>query len=350
MYLVLSHCIYCSLLYPLIVVAHIFQFFYSTSVRGSRFLISAFKKMSVAFVPQNVRNPKTAVSSETIQKLLDENCHLIQCIADYQSKGKMQECAQYQQVLHRNLVWLATVADSNQSGGQQSMMSGTPAPGKDPVDPTLPTVTSQPILPPVVTQQPTSYPNSSGYQVPNSNTQVALVDGMGQVPISRQMQISQTHGQHQQQSISPMDPLQSQLQPTPPQQQQSMPPQQQSIQPSQPAIQVSMPQQQSQQTIRAPILQQQPPMHQPPPAQQTLHQQQPVMSGQPVVQQLQYPGHQQAPSTPYSSQAVYGNYQQQPPTQIGYGQPAQPQQPHHPPAQPYQQQLPYSQAQYPYPN
>lgn len=80
--------------------------------------------MSAVFVPQNVRGNKGQVSQETIQKLLDENSHLIQCIVDNQSKGKIRECAQYQQVLHRNLVWLATVADSNQ-GNAQSLMSQT---------------------------------------------------------------------------------------------------------------------------------------------------------------------------------------------------------------------------------
>ncbi|ELK25855.1 Calcium-responsive transactivator [Myotis davidii] len=55
--------------------------------------------------------------------MLDENHHLIQCILDHQSKGKTAECAQYQQILHRNLVYLATIADSN-----QNMQSLLPAP------------------------------------------------------------------------------------------------------------------------------------------------------------------------------------------------------------------------------
>uniref|UniRef100_A0A673VGW2 SS18 N-terminal domain-containing protein n=1 Tax=Suricata suricatta TaxID=37032 RepID=A0A673VGW2_SURSU len=55
--------------------------------------------------------------------MLDENHHLIQCILDYQSKGKTAECTQYQQILHRNLVYLATIADSN-----QNMQSLLPAP------------------------------------------------------------------------------------------------------------------------------------------------------------------------------------------------------------------------------
>ncbi|KAK2499941.1 hypothetical protein MC885_014026, partial [Smutsia gigantea] len=56
-------------------------------------------------------------------QMLDENHHLIQCILDHQSKGKTAECAQYQQILHRNLVYLATIADSN-----QNMQSLLPAP------------------------------------------------------------------------------------------------------------------------------------------------------------------------------------------------------------------------------
>uniref|UniRef100_G1S0V2 SS18 N-terminal domain-containing protein n=1 Tax=Nomascus leucogenys TaxID=61853 RepID=G1S0V2_NOMLE len=55
--------------------------------------------------------------------MLDENHHLIQCILEYQSKGKTAECTQYQQILHRNLVYLATIADSN-----QNMQSLLPAP------------------------------------------------------------------------------------------------------------------------------------------------------------------------------------------------------------------------------
>ncbi|XP_058860358.1 calcium-responsive transactivator-like isoform X4 [Acipenser ruthenus] len=66
---------------------------------------------------------KGEVTQQTIQKMLDENHHLIQCIMDYQSKGKTAECTQYQQILHRNLVYLATIADSN-----QNMQSLLPAP------------------------------------------------------------------------------------------------------------------------------------------------------------------------------------------------------------------------------
>ncbi|XP_061115222.1 calcium-responsive transactivator-like isoform X3 [Conger conger] len=78
--------------------------------------------MSVAFASARPRS-KGEVTQQTIQKMLDENHHLIQCIMDYQSKGKTAECTQYQQILHRNLVYLATIADSN-----QNMQSLLPAP------------------------------------------------------------------------------------------------------------------------------------------------------------------------------------------------------------------------------
>ncbi|KAM6924547.1 calcium-responsive transactivator-like [Xenentodon cancila] len=78
--------------------------------------------MSVAFSSVRPRS-KGEVTQQSIQKMLDENHYLIQCIMDYQSKGKTSECTQYQQILHRNLVYLATIADSN-----QNMQSLLPAP------------------------------------------------------------------------------------------------------------------------------------------------------------------------------------------------------------------------------
>ncbi|XP_023671477.2 protein SSXT-like isoform X2 [Paramormyrops kingsleyae] len=70
--------------------------------------------MSVAFAAHRQRG-KGDITPAGIQKLLDENNQLIQCIMDFQSKGKTAECSQYQQMLHRNLVYLATIADSNQN-------------------------------------------------------------------------------------------------------------------------------------------------------------------------------------------------------------------------------------------
>jgi len=71
--------------------------------------------MSVSTFGQQVR-PRAPPNQSQIQKILDDNAQLIQTIQDYQLKGKQQESIQYQQVLHRNLVYLATLADGQ--GGQ----------------------------------------------------------------------------------------------------------------------------------------------------------------------------------------------------------------------------------------
>lgn len=57
-------------------------------------------------------------SPAQIQKILDENCGLIQTIQDYQNMGKAVECMSYHQALHRNLVYLAQLADSSQNMAQ----------------------------------------------------------------------------------------------------------------------------------------------------------------------------------------------------------------------------------------
>ena len=68
--------------------------------------------MLVAFVLDWLRG-KAEVNQETIQWLLEENDQLIRCIAEYQNKGRVNECVQYQHVLHRNLIYLATITDAN---------------------------------------------------------------------------------------------------------------------------------------------------------------------------------------------------------------------------------------------
>lgn len=69
--------------------------------------------MSATFAQR--AGPRPPPDPKQIQRLLDENGHLIQTIQEYQSKGKAQEVMQYQTQLHRNLVFLATLADSAQN-------------------------------------------------------------------------------------------------------------------------------------------------------------------------------------------------------------------------------------------
>jgi protein SSXT len=47
--------------------------------------------------------------------MLDENAAIIKTISDYQGMGKHNETVQYQWNLHRNLMYLASLADANQN-------------------------------------------------------------------------------------------------------------------------------------------------------------------------------------------------------------------------------------------
>lgn len=71
--------------------------------------------MSLTFAHSQRGGQRPPPNPAQIQKMLDENGHLIQTIQDYQSKGKIQECIQHQQILHRNLVYLASIADATQN-------------------------------------------------------------------------------------------------------------------------------------------------------------------------------------------------------------------------------------------
>ncbi|XP_063293498.1 SS18-like protein 2 [Pelobates fuscus] len=67
--------------------------------------------MSVVFVPEKLRG-RVRIPEDNLERMLNENDQLIHCIVEYQNKGRAAECVQYQQILHRNLVYLATIADS----------------------------------------------------------------------------------------------------------------------------------------------------------------------------------------------------------------------------------------------
>ncbi|XP_068117674.1 SS18-like protein 2 [Hyperolius riggenbachi] len=68
--------------------------------------------MSLVFVPERLRG-RAHVPDDNLQRLLEENDQLIRCIVEYQNKGRATECSKYQQVLHRNLIYLATIADAS---------------------------------------------------------------------------------------------------------------------------------------------------------------------------------------------------------------------------------------------
>ncbi|KAL3517329.1 hypothetical protein ACH5RR_024231 [Cinchona calisaya] len=56
--------------------------------------------------------PPTNITTDQIQKYLDENKKLILAILDNQNLGKLAECAQYQAQLQKNLMYLAAIADA----------------------------------------------------------------------------------------------------------------------------------------------------------------------------------------------------------------------------------------------
>lgn len=83
----------------------------------SDFLVNILQEkttMSVAYnqPPKNQAPPPPPPAQ--IQKILDENCGLIQTIQDYQNMGKANECMSFHQALHKNLVWLAQLAGDPQ--------------------------------------------------------------------------------------------------------------------------------------------------------------------------------------------------------------------------------------------
>ena len=51
------------------------------------------------------------ISTELIQKYLDENQNLILAILENQNVGRLAECARYQNRLQQNLMYLASIAD-----------------------------------------------------------------------------------------------------------------------------------------------------------------------------------------------------------------------------------------------
>ncbi|KAJ8536948.1 hypothetical protein K7X08_035349 [Anisodus acutangulus] len=71
--------------------------------------------------------PLNAITTEQIQKFLDENKNLILAILENQNLGKLSECAQYQAMLQKNLMYLAAIADAQpQQSAATSQAPSTP--------------------------------------------------------------------------------------------------------------------------------------------------------------------------------------------------------------------------------
>uniref|UniRef100_A0A7N0U5N6 SS18 N-terminal domain-containing protein n=1 Tax=Kalanchoe fedtschenkoi TaxID=63787 RepID=A0A7N0U5N6_KALFE len=108
------------------------------------------------------------VSTVQIQKLLDENKQLILVILENQNLGKLAECAQYQAMLQKNLMYLAAIADAQpqtaaQPAPQQSHFMQHPQPMHQ--------------MPPSGLLDPSGYANASGSR--NSDSGAFGSDGQG---------------------------------------------------------------------------------------------------------------------------------------------------------------------------
>lgn len=70
---------------------------------------------TVQRVSSSVTAIKLELNSQYSLQMLDENAALIKTISEYQNVGKHSETVQYQWSLHRNLMYLASIADANQN-------------------------------------------------------------------------------------------------------------------------------------------------------------------------------------------------------------------------------------------
>ncbi|XP_042481792.1 GRF1-interacting factor 2-like [Macadamia integrifolia] len=89
---------------------------------------SQSQSQSQQMLPMISSFPPTNITTEQIQKYLDENKKLILAILDNQNLGKLAECAQYQAQLQKNLMYLAAIADAQpQAASMPPQMAPQPA-------------------------------------------------------------------------------------------------------------------------------------------------------------------------------------------------------------------------------
>ena len=69
--------------------------------------------------PAGATSTPAVVTTELIQKYLDENQQLILAILENQNVGKLVECAKYQTKLQENLMYLAAIADAQPVKGSE---------------------------------------------------------------------------------------------------------------------------------------------------------------------------------------------------------------------------------------
>ncbi|XP_039025218.1 GRF1-interacting factor 2-like [Hibiscus syriacus] len=83
-------------------------------------------------IPMMPSFPPNNITTEQIQKYLDENKKLILAILDNQNLGKLAECAQYQAQLQKNLMYLAAIADAQPQTTPTMPLQMAPHPAMQP--------------------------------------------------------------------------------------------------------------------------------------------------------------------------------------------------------------------------
>eukprot|EP00743_Colponemidia_sp_Colp-15_P006192 GILK01006659.1.p1 GENE.GILK01006659.1~~GILK01006659.1.p1 ORF type:complete len:265 (-),score=28.19 GILK01006659.1:198-992(-) len=147
----------------------------------------------MSFAPQPVGLQTMPLTTEAIQKLLDENQQLLLAILENQNIGKIAECAQYSTKLHRNLILLASYADL-QPVTQEALKYAKAYPNPYPVTnasaSTMPSPATGMPGPSIAVPQPVSSPSPQLPQTPGAVPLPVPVPVPVPVPIPVSMPVS----------------------------------------------------------------------------------------------------------------------------------------------------------------
>ncbi|KAL5971275.1 Calcium-responsive transactivator, partial [Taenia solium] len=155
------------------------------------------RAMSMYFPPASRREP--VVTTSSIQKILDDNVHLIHNIINHQKAGNNNHEMQELQVLHKNLIYLATIADQATNNGAAVQRGPPPPPPGFSSGPVGPPEHTMPLQPPPNASYPSGPSQSRGQPLPPNYMS----------PIGAPMMPQHQHGlppQQQQQQQQPPPP------------------------------------------------------------------------------------------------------------------------------------------------
>jgi len=63
--------------------------------------------------------PLVPQETHVLQQMLEDNARLLKLINEHQAMGKFKECEHYQRMAHKNLTYLAALADAQQRAKPQ---------------------------------------------------------------------------------------------------------------------------------------------------------------------------------------------------------------------------------------